>query len=722
MDFNEEFQLIQELADEDVNLAYDEILHSECPWVGLYTLSLEEYSLLVDQTRLYEIVNKRESDILGSMKSTSSAQEILGCLEAYPSFLERENVLNEIAGIIRKSKSPFQIIATIKHIQTAMNHSLLRSAIMESLQKSPEPWNVIGTIRDFPQIFNDKIVINFLVNYLRTQDSCWRMINEVNDLRSLAQNPEIIDAIQERIDDIAAEIRASRRIRDISSAVIHNHELNEDPRIIKAISEYIINGPDALTLIYEIRAEQSLTSREDIQQSIAARILQSSTDELYKIVGYIGESRLLIVSKSILNAIADRLDDLTRLVLETERPHTIAENISLVHPVIDDPRIRAAFAERIDDIIVGLNEVTPWWSSWYLFERAMWIPEIFNSQGIRELIADYILLEDEVGNLPDKIREHPFVLRDATIWEAVIEAIHKFSNPIWMITSVCDNKIVDNDKAIKSVIEGRIPDIILLIEEEEGPFYLTQEVSDSSYLMGIGSINSVLMEKIRIEPVLWTLIAGLPDRFLENKEVNQIISENIDELCRVLYGVRGYLSVQLSGILRYPIVKASEKVRRVLTGYRDRYLYELKNTWDVWYAIFHLRDYLVIVDDEELNQVIRSRSKDIAFAVRNRNDGWSILSLVSCIPELLHDHHVFKAMLDRILTSSDPWNFFSLDNHDYLLEKKEVREALDSRLEDFVFGITSTVDAQYIIETVKDTWISEDLRIQSAITSYRRNF
>ncbi|MBD3406280.1 MAG: hypothetical protein GF411_09240 [Candidatus Lokiarchaeota archaeon] len=722
MDFNEEFQLIQELADEDVNLAYDEILHSECPWVGLYTLSLEEYSLVVDQSRLYEIVNKRESDILGSIRSTSSAQEILGCLESYPSFLERNNVLNVIARVIRKSKSPFQIIATIKHVQTAMNHSLLRSAIIESLQKSPEPWNVISTIRDFPQIYNDVAVVEFIVDHLQNHNSYWVMINEINDLRTLAEHPEIIDAIRGRIDDIAEEIRIAKHIRDLGRAVIHNPELNNDLRIIKAISEYIIYGADAKTLIYEIRTNQNITSKEYIQKAIGKRVRQLPTDELSNIIEYIGENRILLESPSITRAIADRLDDLTRFILDTEKPHTIAENISLVHPVIEDPRIRAAFAERIDDIVSGLNEVTPWWSSWYLFERSIWVPEIFNSQGIRELLADYIILEDEVGNLPNKIRAHPYVLQDPVIWEAVIEAIHKFSNPIWIITSVCDNKIVEHNRGIRAAIEERIPDIILLIEDEESPYYLTQEVSDSSYLLSIEAINSSIMEKIQSKPIAWILLAGLPDTFLENKDVNKIISENIDELCGVLYSVRGYLSVQLSGILRYPAVKSSKKIQKVLAGYRDRYLYELKNSWDVWYAIYHLRDYLEIVADAELDQVVLSRSKDIAYAVKNRDDGWSILGLVSCIPELLDNHHVFEAMIDRIRTSVDPWNIFSLDNIDYLLEREEIRNSLDSRIEDFVFGITSTIDAQYIIESIEDTWLSKDTQIQTVINRYQRNF
>lgn len=723
MDFDEEFQLIQDLADRDFDLVYDTILNSEQPWVGLYAISFDRYQIMIDQSRIRAIMETRFDAIVDAIRDPEQTENILGCLEAYTWFLGDNTVLEAVASVVKKTDFIGQILYNIRHVRNALVYPTLKSAILEALHTKQQPWNIVGTVRDIPNIYNDDRMIEFVVKYIENKELVWKIIVEINDIRSLAEHDMILQAINRGSNAIAEEIITAEVKSRIVEAVVANPELQKNTTIINAIKESIESMEDYVGIIYEVQKDLKLSQDVDIQRAIAAAIIDAPVVDLIKLIECISENRIQIHSQYTREALDTRINEIRDFILICEKPHHVIESIALVHQLVDDERVQNAIEKRTEDIIAGLQEVTPWWSSWYLFGRSIWIQGLFNDFRFRKLAADYIVEEDEVGNITDKMSQMPSLSLDPIFREALLEAIAKFTNPVWLIIAIAEFYNIHQDAEMDGIVRERIPDILLLMEFDSEAEYLARQISYSDYLMEIDEIRSTLLEKIQGRPISWTLLTGIAEDILEHDDVKQVIHDELDDLCKILETNFSNATPEIEGVFRSSVIQESERVRAIIKVNKENLEYELENYWDVWFSISSQSPFMKILDDAAYYQTALDRAKDLAYAIRNRPDGWSILGLISCIPEFFEDPEIIDAIIDRLESKQNPWEIFNCDNLETLLEKDEIMQALQKNIDDLVFGITSTVDAYFIITELEKTGLfKDDKRIIDAIQQYQERF
>ena len=100
-------------------------------------------------------------------------------------------------------------------------------------------------------------------------------------MRVLAEKQAIKDAIQSRAEEIIEVFRTHPKNWQIVPLYMHFNDFVENPRVIDAIAEGIQNTDNAYAFLYNIWPIYALTKKEIIHEVISLRIERAPEEELW---------------------------------------------------------------------------------------------------------------------------------------------------------------------------------------------------------------------------------------------------------------------------------------------------------------------------------------------------------------------------------------------------------------------------------------------------------
>ncbi len=725
MNQEKESERFRRLANEDLELVYQAIETSEEPWWGFGILANREFFKVRDEQRIRNLIDLRKDHILVSLKNSSSPADITWSMHRYLWFFEREETLDALAEAMRNTDISWQLFDDFKHHRVLMENQNLQSAFIHALEHSLSPHFVVSVLRDYPIFLSEEGTVDAILRAIDTTDNIFPLIAETALIRVIAENEMIQNAIQNRFPDIVDLIQPTTfnwmYIRDIS----HVKSIVGDERLAKRISTTLKEQDNSLLnikAIFSFCEITELTRNETIQHAVAQVIEGTEDNDVCGVLEPVAKSRLLVESDPVKSAISKRISSIVSNILTAESPLKVVEAIGMIPVVTQNKSVRNAIRTRMPGIIQDVRKAVdnPIFT-WTFYKSAYRIPEIFCNTQVRELIDPNIIMNDKYGLYSQNIAQYPSLAKDSLIWKAMHRAIKEFPDPAWFITSLADIPRMYDDLEIRKAIEERIPRIIELIEEDDEVELLCREIAGNSFLMSFKDIEDAINKKIHSKPTPWRLIAGLPYEYLQKEFICDIIkngseslSENIiDDYSQVFdYGV--------IRILRSEAVVQLEEVQEVLDSEFDRVLEDLESAWDVWYSILFLQNIPQYAFSEKVLKAIRNRIDDLVHALKTNNDWVQVLHALSPYSDLLLDERIIAAIAERIRASQEPYMILDVDGLNLLLQHESIKDALRDSIPDFVFGITSTSQAYFIVKEIeKVEFLREDSRVSRAIREFK---
>jgi hypothetical protein len=551
----------------------------------------------------------------------------------------------------------------------------------------------------------------------------WWLIADVADIRSLYENPMIRDAMVSRLDDLVEVFIHHEQNWQIIPLLVKVSFIIEDEKILEAIAKAIQFSKTPFNIIYNIRLKPFLTKQESIQSAISQRLQEAGQDELWELVGTLRESRILTESKIIQDVIRNRLDIIADTIMNHDAPYRVVEQLASLEFVVNDERVQKAITKSMEKIAKGIKSMSDeMFTIWYFFENTVWIPTINSNSEIKKIIAELIVMNDSYGHYVRRFKNYPSLVNDEIIQKVVIQSIKKFDDPAWFVCALEEIPGYIQKQEVVKEIEKRIPRIIQQMQESDDNEYLTEEISNSKFLMKYDKIRQAVFDKIQSSPTPWSAIANLPLDLLEHESVRNIIQNGIDDLSTRLWNA--YFDVPYwswLGILRSDIARDSAQIKKLFDNYLDETMAELECDWQLWYSMNPVRKIPYYTENPQIQSIILNRTKDIVHALAVRNDVWYIMNSFTEFDELLKDATILEGIQNLLRRCYDPWEFLDVENIENLLQDDGIREILIERIPDIVFGITSTVDAPTIVDNIsKADFLRDDKKVSQAIEVYKR--
>ena len=175
-------------------------------------------------------------------------------------------------------------------------------------------------------------------------------------------------------------------------------------------------------------------------------------------------------------------------------------------------------------------------------------------------------------------------------------------------------------------------------------------------------------------------------------------------------------------ILKREPILLHQRLCNVLDRYLEDLIPEIENWWEIWYAISNVTEIPYLFENPQVLAAIGRRSADFAYSTRLRGDYWHIINVGTLFDEVLSDESVIESIIHQLQASYNPWQFLDTEQLDLLLKNRRINEGLKERIPDFVYGITHTTEALFIIEGIqKIEFLRNDERIIHAVAEFRRS-
>ncbi|MHA1927671.1 MAG: hypothetical protein ACTSV2_03715 [Candidatus Thorarchaeota archaeon] len=710
------------LASENPELLYEAIETSDEPWWGFAILTQKRMDEYRDEDRTRELILMRSQDMLDYLRSRSDPWIVTWGMQEYTWFLEQNETIEAIAAAVRISKYSWQIFEILQYNRTIMKNRSLRDAFIFAISVHETPANIINSLRYFPDLLIEPKTIKVIVNAIETSDEFWWVISEVASIPVLTRQHLIEKAVERRESDLVEVFRSHPENWRIIHRFINLDEFMKESKVVDAIAQGLLETEDAANFLRTIWTSYALMNNDVIQKTIAQRLEVATQDELWQLLAPLKYRRILIESKHIRTVIEKRMDSIVKLILESESPVRILDEIGMLRFLTDDPRIIKAIRQRLPDIVKELNSegIEPS-IVWSFIENTIWIDDIYRNQEIRKGLTTSFIKNDTYAGYTKRLDRYDDLLHDPIIKDAIVNEMNNSSNPSWFIGAILDMPGLKEDKRILSEIEKLVPVIVKHMDDDEDSDDLIVEISTNKSLMSFKEIETVVINKIRSSPIPWKIIAGLPVELFFQDFVQDIIRENLLELSKAIWNERiDDLDWFMTGIYRSKIVNDSQAITESLGTILQKMIDEIENWYEVWYVLSSIDEIPFFFENTRILEAIQKRATDIAHSIKIRGDYWHIINVVCLFDELRSNEQIIESIIYQLETSYNPWEFLHTETLDSLLQNKRIRKELEGRIPDFVYGITHTIDAHEIVEKVeKVDFLRDDIRIQKAIHEFR---
>ncbi len=157
--------------------------------------------------------------------------------------IEDSDFQSAVARAIRTYTNPSWLIAEMGHIHGLVTSRIIQEAVADVLMESAQPWNEQTAICDISELRNSHLVkyairevSPAIARVIREESAPWWIIGGIGRCGDLLE-PEIIDAIESRANDIAEAIRTGAIEKTLVEELLAVETLRNNPDVERAMRE-----------------------------------------------------------------------------------------------------------------------------------------------------------------------------------------------------------------------------------------------------------------------------------------------------------------------------------------------------------------------------------------------------------------------------------------------------------------------------------------------------